>query len=186
MALAGTIWAYLALREIGIHKEAKIDWIGNLTFAVGLTMLLVGVTYGIQPSGTSSMSWHTPFVLSMLIGGLAVLVLFVIVEQIVEDPMFRISLFRIRAFTAGNIASLFSSISRGGLQFMISIWLQGIWLPLHGYNFEITPLWAGICMLPNRPGSLSPFLFPVFSPTVTEQECLPRAACYWQPHASGC
>ena len=186
VALAGTIWAYLAVREIGIHKEAKIDWIGNLTFAVGLTMLLVGVTYGIQPSGTSSMSWHTPFVLSMLIGGLAVLVLFVIVEQIVEDPMFRISLFRIRAFTAGNIASLFSSISRGGLQFMISIWLQGIWLPLHGYNFEITRSGPASACSPNRPGSLSPVLFPVFSPTVTEQECLPRAACYWQPHASGC
>lgn len=154
VAVAGTIWAYLALREIGIHKSARIDWIGNLTFAVGLTMLLVGVTYGIQPSKTSSMSWHTPFVLSMLLGGVAILFLFVIAEQLVEEPMFRLSLFRIRAFTAGNIASLFSSISRGGLQFMISIWLQGIWLPLHGYNFEVTPLWAGICMLPQSAGFL--------------------------------
>ena len=154
VAIAGTIWAYLALREIGILKNARIDWMGNLTFAVGLTMLLVGVTYGIQPSGTSSMSWTTPFVLSMLLGGLAVLLLFVIVEQRVKDPMFRISLFRIRAFTAGNVAGLLSSISRGGLQFMISIWLQGIWLPLHGYDFEVTPFWAGICMLPQTAGFL--------------------------------
>ena len=154
VAVAGTIWAYLALREIGIHKNARIDWIGNLTFAAGLTMLLVGITYGIQPSGTSSMSWNTPFVLSMLLGGVAVLLLFVIVEQRVQEPMFRLSLFRIRAFTAGNIASLLSSISSGGLQFMISIWLQGIWLPLHGYNFEVTPFWAGICMLPQSVGFL--------------------------------
>ena len=154
VAVAGTIWAYLALREIGIHKSARIDWLGNLTFAAGLTMILIGVTYGIQPSAASSMSWDTPFVLSMLLGGVAVLILFVMVEQHVQEPMFRLSLFRIRAFTAGNIASLFSSISRGGMQFMISIWLQGIWLPLHGYNFEVTPFWAGVCMLPQTVGFL--------------------------------
>jgi MFS family permease len=154
VAVAGTIWAYLALREIGIHKSARIDWLGNLTFAAGLTMILIGVTYGIQPSAASSMSWDTPFVLSMLLGGAAVLILFVMVEQHVQEPMFRLSLFRIRAFTAGNIASLFASISRGGMQFMISIWLQGIWLPLHGYNFEVTPFWAGVCMLPQTVGFL--------------------------------
>jgi len=154
VAVAGTIWAYIQLREIGIHKAARIDWAGNLTFAVGLTMLLIGVTYGIQPHGVSSMSWTTPFVLSMLLGGVAVLGLFAFVEQRVKDPMFQLSLFRIRAFTAGNIASLLSSIARGGLGFMMSIWLQGIWLPLHGYGFEITPLWAGICMLPQSAGFL--------------------------------
>ena len=117
-------------------------------------MLLIGVTYGIQPHGTSSMSWNTPFVLGMLFGGVAILVLFVVVEQRVKEPMFRMSLFRIRAFTAGNVATLLSSISSGGLQFMVSIWLQGIWLPLHGYNFEVTPFWAGICMLPQTAGFL--------------------------------
>jgi MFS family permease len=117
-------------------------------------MLLVGVTYGIQPSGGSSMSWTTPFVLGMLVGGVASLALFLWVEQHVKDPMFRLSLFRIRAFTAGNVASLLSSITRGGLGFMMSIWLQGIWLPLHGYAFEVTPLWAGICMLPQSAGFL--------------------------------
>ena len=154
VAVAGTIWAYLQLKEIGIHKKASIDWLGNLTFAVGLAMLLVGVTYGIQPSGTSSMSWNTPFVLSMLFGGMVVLVLFVIVEQHVKEPMFRLNLFRIRAFTAGIVANLLSAISRGSLQFMMSIWLQGVWLPLHGYNFEVTPFWAGICMLPQTAGFL--------------------------------
>lgn len=130
------------LREVGIRHSSKIDWVGNLTFAAGLTMLLVGINYGIQPSATSSMSWTTPFVLGMLIGGVLVLFLFIWVEQHVTAPMFRLSLFRIRAFTAGNVASLLAAIGQGGLQFMLIIWLQGIWLPLHGYDFEITPLWA--------------------------------------------
>ena len=155
VGVIGTVWSYLALREIGIHKAAKIDWLGNLTFAAGLTMLLVGVIYGINPSATSSMSWTTPFVLGMLLGGVAGLVLFFFVERLVKEPMFRLSLFRIRAFTAGNMAGFLSSIGRGGLEFMLVIWLQGIWLPLHGYDFEITPLWAGIYMLPLSVGFLA-------------------------------
>ena len=154
IGVVGTVWAYIALREVGIHKAAKIDWAGNLTFAAGLAMVLVGIIYGIEPSGTSSMAWTTPFVLGMLIGGVAALILFAFVEQRVEAPMFRLSLFRIRAFTAGNMAGLLSSIARGGLMFMLIIWLQGIWLPLHGYNFEDTPLWAGIYMLPLTAGFL--------------------------------
>jgi MFS family permease len=154
IGVVGMIWAYIALREIGVHKPARIDWIGNLTFAAGLTMLLVALIYGINPSATSSMSWTTPFVLSMLIGGVAALVLFAVVEQRVKEPMFRLSLFRIRAFAAGNMAGLLSAIGRGGLQFMLVIWLQGIWLPLHGYSFEVTPFWAGIYMLPLTLGFL--------------------------------
>ena len=154
VGVVGTVWAYIALREIGVHQASKIDWMGNLTFAAGLAMVLVGIIYGIEPSGTSSMAWTTPFVLGMLIGGVVVLVLFAFVEQRVEAPMFRLSLFRIRAFTAGNVAGLLSSIGRGGLMFMLVIWLQGIWLPLHGYNFEDTPLWAGIYMLPSTVGFL--------------------------------
>ncbi len=154
IGIAGTIWSYLMLREVGIRHSSKIDWVGNLTFAAGLTMLLVGINYGIQPSATSSMSWTTPFVLGMLIGGVLVLFLFIWVEQHVTAPMFRLSLFRIRAFTAGNVASLLAAIGQGGLQFMLIIWLQGIWLPLHGYDFEITPLWAGIYLLPMTAGFL--------------------------------
>jgi MFS family permease len=154
IAVAGTIWSYVALREVGIHKATRIDWVGNLTFAAGLTMVLVGIVSGINPSPTSSMSWTTPFVLSMLIGGALVLVLFVFVEQRVKEPMFRLSLFRVRAFAAGNVAGLLSAIGRGGLLFMLSIWLQGIWLPLHGYSFEVTPFWAGIHMLPQATGFL--------------------------------
>ena len=144
----GTVWAYLKLKEIGIRIKARIDWLGNLSFAAGLAMLLTGVTYGIKPYGHSLTGWADPFVLEMIFGGLALLVFFVFIETRVAEPMFRLSLFRIRAFTAGNAANFLGGIGRGGLQFMLMIWFQGIWLPQHGYSFARTPLWAGIYMLP--------------------------------------
>ncbi|MDQ1567792.1 MAG: hypothetical protein QOF96_2672 [Actinomycetota bacterium] len=150
----GTVWAYAKLRETSQRVLARIDWWGNVTFAVGLISVLVGITYGIQPYGGHTMGWTSPLVVSTIGGGLVLLALFAWIETRVEDPMFDLSLFRIRAFTAGNTASLLSSIGRGGLQFTLIIWLQGIWLPLHGYSFESTPLWAGIYMLPLTVGFL--------------------------------
>ena len=152
--IIGTIWAYLMLHETAERKQVKIDWIGNLTFAVGLVLLLVGINYGIQPYGSHVMGWLSPKVLSYLIGGVVLLAAFFTAELRVKQPMFDLRLFKIRAFTMGNLASLLSSIGRGGLQFMLIIWLQGIWLPLHGYSFERTPLWAGIFMLPLTAGFL--------------------------------
>jgi MFS family permease len=147
--LLGTVWSYRSLRETSRRAAAtKIDWWGNGLFAVGLTALLAAITYGIQPYGGHDMGWTNPWVLTGLIGGVGLLVAFCLVENAVADPMFDMSLFRIRAFSAGNLAGLLSSVSRGGLQFMLIIWLQGIWLPLHGYSFASTPLWAGIYLLP--------------------------------------
>ena len=148
IGIIGTVWSYMMLKEVGVHKAERIDWIGNATFAVGLTMVLVGIIYGVVPSGTSVVGWASPFVLGMLIGGLIVLALFIVWERRASAPMFRLSLFRIRAFAAGNVAGLLQAVARGGMVFMLSIWLQGIWLPLHGYDFRVTPLWAGIYMLP--------------------------------------
>ncbi len=150
----GTVWAYAKLRELGQQKRTTIDWWGNVTFAVGLIMILVGITYGLQPANGHNMGWTGPWVLFELLGGIALLVIFAFIELRVPEPMFHLELFRIRAFTAGNAASLLSSIGRGGLQFMLIIWLQGIWLPLHGYSFVDTPLWAGIYMLPLTAGFL--------------------------------
>ncbi|WP_328646676.1 MFS transporter [Amycolatopsis sp. NBC_00348] len=150
----GTIWAYLKLHDTGVRKHARMDWWGNITFAVGLISVLVGITYGIQPYGTSATGWGSPMVLSCLIGGVAVLIGFVVIETKVDNPLFRLSLFKIRSFTWGNIANLTASLGRGGLQFILIIWLQGIWLPQHGYTFEQTPLWAGIYMLPMTVGFL--------------------------------
>ncbi|GAA4782198.1 MFS transporter [Actinomycetospora chlora] len=150
----GTVWAYLKLREAGERHAARIDWWGNVTFAVGLVAVLMGITYGIQPYGGHVMGWTSPTVLTLIIGGVVVLAVFAVVETRVTDPMFHLSLFRIRAFTAGNVASLLAALGRGGLQFILIIWLQGIWLPQHGYDYESTPLWAGIYMVPLTIGFL--------------------------------
>jgi MFS family permease len=150
----GTIWSYLKLEERGIRTPSRIDWWGNLTFAVGLVALLYGVTYGLLPYGGHTMGWTNPTVLAPVIGGVALLGLFCFIETKVESPMFRLPLFRIRAFAAGVGAAFLSALARGGLMFILIIWLQGIWLPQHGYSFAQTPLWAGIYMLPLTAGFL--------------------------------
>lgn len=154
IGIIGTIWSVIALQEIDKFHKAKIDWLGNITFAVGLGSLLIGITYGIRPYGSSAMGWANPMVIELIVAGLLILGLFVFIESKVKEPMFGLRLFRIRAFTAGNIAGLTAAMGRGGLQFMLIMWLQGIWLPLHGYAFSNTPLWAGIYMLPTTIGFL--------------------------------
>ncbi|HKC18700.1 MAG TPA: MFS transporter [Candidatus Dormibacteraeota bacterium] len=154
IGLIGTIWGFWQLREIGVRHRARIDWIGNITFAAGLSMVLIGVTNGLQPYGGNAMGWTNPFVLGMVGGGLVILGLFAYWETRTPDPMFHLDLFWIRAFTLGNVAGFLGSVARGGLQFMLVIWLQGIWLPLHGYDYTQTPLWAGIYMLPLTVGFL--------------------------------
>jgi MFS family permease len=150
----GTVWSYLKLQERGIRRPARLDWPGNLTFGAGLIAVLVGITYGIQPYGGHTMGWTSPLVLGLIGGGLAVLAAFCLIETRVPEPMFSLGLFRIRPFTAGNMASLLSGLGRGGLMFTLIIWLQGIYLPIHGYSFSRTPLWAGIAMLPLTIGFL--------------------------------
>ncbi len=154
VGVLGTIWARLKLREVGTRHAAKIDWWGNLTFAAGLVLVLVGITYGIIPYGHSTMGWANPRVDAALAGGVALLAAFVLIERRVASPMFNLSLFRIRAFAYGNLATLLAAIGRGGLMFILIIWLQGVWLPQHGFSFANTPLWAGIYMLPLTAGFL--------------------------------
>ena len=155
VGLIGTVWAYLMLRETAtIQRRQRIDYLGNATFALGLTALLIGVTYGIQPHGHSTMGWTSPFVLGSMGLGVLLLGAFIWIETVVPDPMFRLNLFRIRMFTAGNLSGFLGSLARGGLQFMLIIWLQGIWLPLHGVTFEHTPLQAGLDMIPLMAGFL--------------------------------
>src|SRR6202046_5251268 len=142
------------LHDIVPPRKTSIDWAGNLTFAVGLIAVMVGITFGIEPYGTHNMGWTSPVVIGALGFGVALLIAFGLIEQRVAEPMFRLQLFRIRAFTAGTLASFLSAVGRGGLMFMLIIWLQGIWLPLHGYDFARTPLWAGIFLLPLTAGFL--------------------------------
>ncbi|MFN6552763.1 MFS transporter [Mycolicibacterium septicum] len=154
IGIIGTIWSYRSLKELGVRTAGRLDWAGTLTFGLGLTVLLIGITYGIQPYGDSTTGWTSPWVLGSIAVGLLLLVAFCVVELKVSSPMVDIRLFKSAAFGMGNLAGLMSSVGRGGLQFMLIIWLQGIWLPLHGYSFESTPLWAGIYLLPVTVGFL--------------------------------
>ena len=154
IGLIGTVWSVRSLKEVGVRSPGKLDWAGTLTFGVGLTVLLIGITYGIQPYGDATTGWTNPVVLGAIGFGLLLLAAFCFVELRVASPMVDVRLFRSRAFGMGNLAGLMSSMGRGGLQFMLIIWLQGIWLPLHGYTFESTPLWSAIYMLPITAGFL--------------------------------
>jgi MFS family permease len=154
IGLAGTIWAYVKLQDRSIRHRSSVDWWGNLTFAAGLILVMIGITYGIEPYHGQTMGWTSPRVLVALIAGTALLIAFCVIETRVADPMFRLPLFKIKAFTFGTLSTFLSAVGRGGLMFMLIIWLQGIWLPEHGYSFTQTPLWAGIYMLPLTAGFL--------------------------------
>jgi MFS family permease len=154
VGLFGTVWGYLKLQERSEPRRRPVDWLGNITFAAGLVFVMVAITYGIRPYGDHATGWSSPRVLALFAAGALCLVAFVLVEKRVSDPMFRLPLFRIRAFTFGTLSTFLSAVARGGLMFMLIIWLQGIWLPLHGYDYTDTPLWAGIYMLPLTLGML--------------------------------
>jgi MFS family permease len=154
IGLAGTLWAYFKLEDRGVRHRTTIDWWGNVSFAVGLVLVMVGITYGIEPYHGHNMGWTSPTVLGELVAGVACLAVFAVVETRAENPMFRLPLFKIKAFTFGTLSTFLSAVGRGGLMFMLIIWLQGIWLPQHGYSFSQTPLWAGIYMLPLTAGFL--------------------------------
>ncbi|MEM0201198.1 MAG: MFS transporter [Candidatus Micrarchaeaceae archaeon] len=149
VGIIGTVWAYLALREIAtIKKGQKLDILGNVTFAISLTTILLSLTFGILPYGTASTGWGNPYVIAGLIIGILLMISFIFIEKRSKDPMFHLELFKIKVFSAGNLSLFLSGIARGGLQFMLIIWLQGIWLPLHGVSFQNTPLQAGIDLIP--------------------------------------
>ena len=155
IGILGTVWGYRSLHELGERNPGRLDVGGTLTFGLGLTALLTGITYGIQPYGDASTGWTNPLVLGAVIGGVVLLGVFCYVESVVAQPMFHLALFKNKAFGLGNLAGLMASVGRGGLQFMLIIWLQGIWLPLHGFDYESTPLWAGIYLLPLTVGFLA-------------------------------
>jgi MFS family permease len=154
IGIAGTVWSLASLHELGQRKPGRLDWPGNITFAIGLSVLLAAITYGSQPYGSHSTGWTNPMVVAGLIGGAVLLAAFCVIELKVKEPMFHLDLFRNRSFTTANLAGLLAAVGRGGMQFMLIIWLQGIWLPLHGYDYASTPLWAGIYLLPLTVGFL--------------------------------
>jgi MFS family permease len=153
VGVIGTIWAYLQLKEISIRKAGQhVDFLGNATFGTALVLLLVSVTYGLLPYQGAAMGWSDPWVDAGLVTGALLLGLFLFIETRVKDPMFRLELFRQRAFAAGISAAFLGSVARGGMMLMMVLWLQGIWLPLHGYALSQTPLYAGLMLAPMMVG----------------------------------
>jgi EmrB/QacA subfamily drug resistance transporter len=149
VGIIGTAWSYWKLKENGtIRRHQKMDYWGNITFGAGLTLLLVGITYGLVPYGSSPMGWGSPWVIGALLTGAGLLIAFPFVERRAADPMFRVDLFKIKAFSMGNLAGFLGALARGGVMIMLVVLLQGIWLPLHGFSYEDTPFWAGIFMIP--------------------------------------
>lgn len=149
VGLAGTIWSYMKLKDHSVrHKDQKVDIAGNIAFAGGLTLILLGITYGLMPYGTSTMGWSNPWVIVSIFAGFAMVVAFVFIERVVAQPMFNLSLFKNRAFATGSFAGMLQSMGMGGAMFMIIILLQGVWLPLHGYSYSSVPFWAGIYTIP--------------------------------------
>jgi EmrB/QacA subfamily drug resistance transporter len=149
VGIIGTAWSYWKLKEQHVAKrKQKMDYWGNISFGAGLTLILIGITYGLTPYGTSPMGWGNPWVVASLLSGAALLFAFPFIEKRVKDPLFNLDLFKNRTFATANIATFLSSISRGGVMVMLVVLLQGIWLPLHGYSYDSTPFWAGIFMLP--------------------------------------
>ncbi len=94
IGVIGTLWSVRSLKELGVRNPGRVDWAGTITFGVGLTVLLIGITYGIQPYGDSTTGWMSPMVLGSIIGGLALLVAFCFIELRVLQPMVDIRLFR--------------------------------------------------------------------------------------------
>jgi len=154
--LFGTVWSYWKLRELAVIRTGqKIDIWGNVTFAAGLTIFLIGMTYGLLPFGNSAMGWGNPLVIGCLAFGGSLLIIFPFIEKHVKDPMFRIEFFKNRAFSAGSLAAFISALSRGGVMLMLVILMQAVWLPLHGFSYQDTPFWAGIYMIPMSLGFVS-------------------------------
>jgi EmrB/QacA subfamily drug resistance transporter len=145
----GTIWSHYKLRELAtINRGQRIDVLGNVTFGAGLILLLVSITYGLIPYGSSTMGWSNPYVIAGLLSAFTLLGAFPFIEMRVQDPMFRLELFKRRIFAAANFADLLAALARGGVTLMLIILLQAVWLPLHGVNDQDTPFWAGLSLLP--------------------------------------
>ncbi len=147
-AIAGTIWSIFKLKETAEKQKVHMDIWGNVSLALSLILISLGFTYTLEPYGNSQMGWGSPYVIASFIVGIIFLIAFVFIERRVKGPLFNLSLFRIRPFAYGNLSLLLSSLGRGAVMFLVIIWLQGIYLPLHGFSYTQTPFWAGIYMLP--------------------------------------
>ncbi|MEM0078452.1 MAG: MFS transporter, partial [Thermoplasmata archaeon] len=147
-ALAGTFWSIFKLKEVSEKQKIPMDIMGNITLALSLVLISLGFTYALEPYGNSQMGWDNPWVILSFIFGIIFMFIFIYFERKSTHPLFNLSLFKIRPFAFGNLSLFLSGLGRGAVMFLVIIWLQGIYLPLHGYSYTETPFWAGVYMLP--------------------------------------
>ncbi|MGC8608394.1 MAG: MFS transporter [Thermoplasmata archaeon] len=148
IGIFGTAWSYIMLKDNSKKKTESLDLPGNFFFVISLVLLLLGSTYGITPYRKSPMGWANPFVIAAFIGGMVAMIIFIFIEKHAKNPMFRLDFFKIRSFSIGNFTGFVSAMGMMGLMYMLTVLLQGVWLPLHGIPFYMTPFWAGVYMLP--------------------------------------
>jgi MFS family permease len=152
VGIIGTLWSFKSLRDVQKPIKQPLDIIGNVLFALGITLLLISVTYGLLPYGNQQLGWGNPFVITGLTISFLAIGIFVLVESKVKNPMFDLSLFKVRDFSVANFTNFIASMARQGILLMMLVLLQGIWLPLHGVPYSQTPFWAGLYLIPNMLG----------------------------------
>jgi len=152
VGIIGTLWSFKSLRDVQKPIKQPLDIIGNVLFALGITLLLISVTYGLLPYGNQQLGWGNPFVITGLTISFLAIGIFVFVERKVKNPMFDLSLFKVRDFSVANFTNFIASMARQGILLMMLVLLQGIWLPLHGVPYSQTPFWAGLYLIPNMLG----------------------------------
>ncbi len=153
-AVAGALWSILKLKRVKGTGNIKFDLLGNVFLASGLLVFSLGLTYALMPYGNSQLGWGNPWVIASFPVSIVLFIAFVLVEMRASDPLFRLSFFKIRPFTYGILALFLNALARGAIMFLVAIWLQGIYLPLHGFSYTQTPFWAGVYMLPMLIGTV--------------------------------
>lgn len=149
VGVIGAIWSYYALHELATIKSGrKLDIPGNVLFALSLGLILISITYALIPYGASQTGWSNPYVIGGVVSGVLLLIAFIFLELKSKDPMFNLKLFKEKSFSLSMLSSFLAGGARWGLEFIIIIWLQGIWLPLHGVDFTKTPFVAALYLLP--------------------------------------
>ncbi len=130
-----TVWSHYKLKDQGVRSGHNIDLPGNITFAAALTTILAGITLYAFASVSALVATF------LTAGGLGLLILFVFIESRTEDPMLDLSVFKIRMFSGGIIATLLNSVARGAIILVLVFYLES---PVLGLD----PLQAGLYLLP--------------------------------------
>ena len=140
-ALLGSAWAYSILREItGRGEDTTFDALGTVTFLIGLTGLVLGISKG------GIEGWHGPVVFGGLAAAAIFLPLFVVVERRVRAPMLDLTIFNNRLFSAASAAAFLNGLARFALMFLFVFYFQGVQ--------GDTPILAGLKLAPLAIGML--------------------------------